>query len=154
MTLSPPVTWQTKHHGELSVADLYAILKLRSAVFVVEQNCVYNDIDGLDMQGDTLHVMAWQDDRLEAYLRLLDPARNDGHVVIGRVVTDPSARGSGLGHELMVYALDACARRWPQVPIYLSAQAHLQGYYGRYDFVACTDIYLEDGIEHIGMRRS
>ncbi|WP_339514883.1 GNAT family N-acetyltransferase [Pseudomonas sp. RL_15y_Pfl2_60] len=154
MTQFSPIIWQTKHHHELSVAELYAALRLRSAVFVVEQNCVYNDIDGHDMRDDTAHVLAWQGDTLVAYLRLLDPAHHDGQVVIGRVVTDPSARGTGLGHELLAYALDACAKRWPQVPIYLSAQAHLQGYYGRYDFVACSEVYLEDGIEHIGMRRS
>ncbi|WP_339487610.1 GNAT family N-acetyltransferase [Pseudomonas sp. EL_65y_Pfl2_R95] len=147
------VIWQTKHHRELSVTDLYAALKLRSAVFVVEQNCIYTDIDGLDMQGDTTHVLAWQGDTLVAYLRLLDPEFNDANVVIGRVVTDASARGTGLGHELLAHALDACAKRWPEVPVYLSAQVHLQGYYGRYGFVACSDVYLEDGIEHIGMRR-
>ncbi|MFI8483086.1 GNAT family N-acetyltransferase [Pseudomonas sp. NPDC078700] len=148
-----PVIWQIKHHSELSVADVYAALKLRSAVFVVEQNCIYTDIDGLDMLGDTVHLLAWQGDTLVAYLRMLDPVHNDANVVIGRVVTDPSARGTGLGHTMLAKALDACAKRWPEVPVYLSAQAHLQGYYGRYGFVPCSEIYLEDGIEHIGMRR-
>lgn len=148
-----PVTWQIKHHSELSVTDVYAALKLRSAVFVVEQNCVYTDIDDLDMLGETRHLLAWQGDTLVAYLRLLDPAQNDSNVVIGRVVTDPSARGTGLGHKMMAHALEACAEHWPELPIYMSAQAHLQGYYGRYGFVACSEIYLEDDIEHVGMRR-
>lgn len=147
------LSWQTKHHSELTVAELYSALALRSEVFVVEQNCVYADIDSLDMRGDTRHLLAWQGDTLVAYARLLDPAQNAGRVVIGRVVTNAQARGTGLGHALMAQALEACAQCWPGLAIYLSAQAHLQGYYGRYGFVACSDIYLEDGIEHIGMQR-
>jgi ElaA protein len=97
--------------------------------------------------------MAWQDDRLQAYLRLLDPESQGGDVVIGRVVTAPTARGRGLGHELMERALEQAEKRWPGVPVYLSAQAHLQGYYGRYGFVTVGEEYLEDDIPHIGMRR-
>ena len=75
-------------------------------------------------------------------------------MVIGRVVTAPSARGTGLGHAMMEQALLACGLRWPGLPVYMSAQAHLQGYYGRYGFVAATAEYLEDDIPHIGMRRT
>ncbi len=78
----------------------------------------------------------------------------DGEVVIGRVVIAERARGSGLGHRLMERALVECGQRWPGVPVYLSAQAHLQGYYGRYGFEAVTEVYLEDDIPHIGMRRA
>ena len=95
-----------------------------------------------------------QDERLLAYLRLLDPATQGGEAVIGRVVIAPEARGSGLGHQLMERAVAACLQRWPGLPIYLSAQAHLQGYYGRYGFVAVTAPYLEDDILHVGMRRT
>ena len=92
-------------------------------------------------------------DRARAITRLLDPATQGGEALIGRVVIAPEARGSGLGHQLMERAVAACLERWPGLPIYLSAQAHLQGYYGRYGFVAVTEPYLEDDIPHIGMRR-
>ena len=75
-------------------------------------------------------------------------------MVIGRVLTAPAGRGRGLGHEMMEQALKQAQKHWPQVPIYLSAQAHLQGYYGRYGFVVAGEEYLEDDIPHIGMRRS
>lgn len=148
-----PINWNCKHHTELSTQELYAILRLRAEVFVVEQQCVYLDVDGQDLLGDTCHLMAWREQQLVAYLRLLDPVQHDGNVVIGRVVTAPSARGQGIGHDLMVQALDHAGRKWPGQPIYLSAQAHLQGYYGRYGFEPVGEVYLEDGIPHIGMRR-
>lgn len=148
------VTWHCKPHSDLSKHELYAALALRTQVFVVEQNCPYLEVDGRDLEGDTCHLLGWQGDELVAYLRLLDPALNEGDVVIGRVVTAASARGTGLGHGMMEQALQACAQRWPDVPVYLSAQAHLQGYYGRYGFAAVTDEYLEDDIPHIGMRRT
>ncbi|AZZ44215.1 acetyltransferase [Pseudomonas sp. MT-1] len=147
------INWICKHHTELSAQQLYAILRLRAEVFVVEQQCVYLDVDGQDLLGDTCHLMAWQEEQLVAYLRLLDPIQQGGNVVIGRVVTAPSIRSRGIGHKLMVQALDHAGEKWPGRPIYLSAQAHLQGYYGRYGFKPVGEVYLEDGIPHIGMRR-
>ncbi|KRV74009.1 GNAT family N-acetyltransferase [Pseudomonas citronellolis] len=147
------LTWSCQHHSELSKETLYALLRLRCEVFVVEQNCPYQDIDNQDLSGDTCHLMAHEGGQLLAYLRLLDPATHDGEVVIGRVITAAAGRGRGLGHQLMQRALDEAARRWPGSPVYLSAQAHLQGYYGRYGFVAEGDVYLEDDIPHIDMRR-
>ncbi|MFP0194201.1 GNAT family N-acetyltransferase [Pseudomonas sp. PHC1] len=148
------IEWVCKHHSDLGLEQLYAILKLRSEVFVVEQRCAYLDPDGQDLDGDTCHLMGWDGNQLVAYLRLLDPQSQGGDVVIGRVLTAPAARGKGLGHEMMEQALKQAERRWPEVPIYLSAQAHLQRYYGRYGFVAAGEEYLEDDIPHIGMRRS
>ncbi len=147
------INWICKHHTELSAQQLYAILRLRAEVFVVEQQCVYLDVDGQDLLGDTCHLMAWQEEQLVAYLRLLDPIQQGGNVVIGRVVTAPSIRSRGIGRELMVHALEHAEKKWPGQPIYLSAQAHLQGYYGRYGFEPVGAMYLEDGIPHIGMRR-
>lgn len=149
-----PITWTCKHHTDLSKDELYAVLALRTQVFVVEQNCPYLEVDGLDLIGDTCHLLAERDGELVAYLRLLDPQRHAGDVVIGRVLTAASARGNGLGHLLMEQALQASNERWPGRPVYLSAQAHLQGYYGRYGFVVVTEEYLEDDIPHIGMRRN
>jgi len=99
------VEWVCKHHSDLGKEQLYAILRLRSEVFVVEQKCVYQDIDGQDLDGDTHHLMAWSDGQLQAYLRLLDPESQGGDVVIGRVIVAPSARGTGLGHHMMDEAL-------------------------------------------------
>ena len=148
------IEWVCKHHSDLGLEQLYAILKLRSEVFVVEQRCAYLDPDGQDLDGDTCHLMGWDGDQLVAYLRLLDPESQGGDVVIGRVLTAPAGRGKGLGHEMMEQALKQAEKRWPEVPIYLSAQAHLQGYYGKYGFVVAGEEYLEDDIPHIGMRRS
>ncbi|WP_085580716.1 MULTISPECIES: GNAT family N-acetyltransferase [unclassified Pseudomonas] len=148
------IEWVCKHHSDLGKEQLYAILKLRSQVFVVEQRCAYLDPDGQDLEGDTCHLMGWEGDELVAYLRLLDPQSQGGDVVIGRVLTAPSGRGKGLGHTLMEQALKQAEKHWPQVPVYLSAQAHLQGYYGRYGFAVAGEEYLEDDIPHIGMRRA
>lgn len=148
------IEWICKHHRDLGKEQLYALLKLRSDVFVVEQKCAYPDLDGQDLEGDTHHLMGWEDDQLMAYLRLLDPESQGGDVVIGRVVTASAGRGKGLGHAMMEQALKQAEKHWPQVPIYLSAQAHLQGYYGKYGFEVGGEEYLEDGIPHIGMRRS
>ncbi|MCP1485730.1 ElaA protein [Pseudomonas fluorescens] len=148
------IEWVCKHHSDLGKEQLYALLKLRSDVFVVEQKCAYPDLDGQDLEGDTYHLMGWEDDQLMAYLRLLDPQSQGGDVVIGRVLTAPAGRGKGLGHEMIEQALKQAEKHWPQVPIYLSAQAHLQGYYGRYGFVVAGEEYLEDDIPHIGMRRA
>ncbi|MBD8594173.1 GNAT family N-acetyltransferase [Pseudomonas sp. CFBP 8758] len=147
------IEWMCMHHSELDVHQLYEILRLRSEVFVVEQQCPYQDVDGQDLYADTCHLLAWSEGRLVAYLRLLDPSTQSGDVVIGRVITAPSARGTGLGHALLANALEHAARRWPQMPIKLSAQAHLQGYYGRYGFIAHGQEYLEDNIAHIAMYR-
>jgi ElaA protein len=147
------IKWVCKHHTDLSKEQLYAILQLRAEVFVVEQQCVYLDVDGMDLMGDTCHLMAWREEKLVAYLRLLDPIQQGGDVTIGRVVTAPSIRSRGIGHELMEQALENAEKKWPDQPIYLSAQAHLQGYYSRYGFEPVGEVYLEDEIPHIGMRR-
>lgn len=143
--------WTCKPHAELTLAELYAILRLRSEVFVVEQDCVFLDMDGKDLQGQTEHLMAWENGALLAYCRLLEPALNDGQAVIGRVITAPAARGTGLGHELMRRAKDEVARRWPGQPVYLGAQARLRAYYAGHGFVPVTEEYIEDGIPHVGM---
>lgn len=147
------IEWISKHHADLGKEELYAILQLRTEVFVVEQRCAYQEVDGQDLVGDTLHLMGWQEGKLAAYLRLLDPQWQGGDVVIGRVVTSPAARGGGLGHQLLLKGLECAHHCWPDTPVYLSAQAHLQAYYARHGFVAEGETYLEDDIPHIGMRR-
>ena len=146
--------WDCLHHSELDVATLYALLTLRTQVFVVEQRCAYLETDGQDLIGDSRHLLArGQDGELLAYARLLDPQRHQGQAVIGRVVIAPSARGLGLAHSLIERALEQCQMHWPKAPVYLSAQAHLQALYSRHGFVVVGEQYLEDDIPHIGMRR-
>ncbi|WP_238067006.1 GNAT family N-acetyltransferase [Pseudomonas shirazica] len=147
------IDWLCKHHTDLSKDQLYAILQLRTEVFVVEQRCAYQEVDGQDLTGDTLHLMGWQDDKLVAYLRLLDPQSQGGDVVIGRVVTALAARELKLGHPLLLKGLEAAEHCWPGVPVYLSAQAHLQGFYAQHGFEVVGEEYLEDDIPHIGMRK-
>ncbi|WP_430310257.1 GNAT family N-acetyltransferase [Pseudomonas sp. PONIH3] len=147
------IEWICKHHGDLAKEQLYAILQLRTEVFVVEQRCAYQEVDGLDLQGDTLHLMGWDGNRLVAYLRLLDPQSHNGDVVIGRVVTAPSARGGGVGHQLLLKGLECAAHCWAGTPVYLSAQAHRQGYYNRHGLEVAGEEHLEDDIPHIGMRK-
>ncbi|MBF8778899.1 GNAT family N-acetyltransferase [Pseudomonas fulva] len=146
--------WICKHHTDLGKQQLHAILQLRTEVFVVEQRCAYQEVDGQDLAGDTCHLMAWQDDQLVAYLRLLDPQSQGGDVVIGRVVIAASARGQGLGDQLLRKGLEFASRCWPQTPVYLSAQAHLQAFYARHGFEVASEAYVEDGIPHIGMRKA
>lgn len=148
MTDSSSLHWQDYHHSDLNAAQLYAILALRTEVFIVEQNCVYQDIDGQDLAGENRHIVAWLEGKPAAYARIL---RHADDVAIGRVIVAPSARGLKLGYQLMEQALAACHKHWPDARVVISAQAHLQGFYGRLGFVANTDIYDEDGIAHVGM---
>lgn len=149
------MNWILKPWCELTTDELYDLLALRVEVFVVEQTCPFQDLDGLDRRDGVLHLLGWQDGTLVAYARLMAPGvAKAQQVVIGRVVTVPEARGDGLGHRLMQQALQECARLWPGVSIYLGAQAHLQGFYGRHGFTAVGEPYLEDDIPHIGMSSS
>ena len=99
------MTWQDLHHSELTVPQLYALLKLRSEVFVVEQQCVYQDVDGDDLVGENRHLLGWRDGELLAYARILKSEETYDPVVIGRVIVSPAARGEKLGYQLMEQAL-------------------------------------------------
>ncbi len=143
--------WQDLHHRELDVPQLYAMLALRNAVFIVEQNCVYQDIDGADLAEDNRHILGFLENNIVACARILTPEDNGQPVKIGRVLVSPEARGLSLGYRVMEQAMSSCELHWPGSAIYLSAQAHLQGFYGRLGFSAVTEVYLEDDIPHIGM---
>lgn len=147
------IDWQDLHHSDLSVSQLYALLQLRCAVFVVEQNCPYQDIDGDDLEGENRHILGWHNGTLVAYARILKSDDELQPVVIGRVIVSEALRGEKIGQQLMSKALESCTRCWPEKPIYLGAQAHLQNFYGQFGFIPVTDIYEEDGIPHIGMAR-
>ena len=142
------IEWQDLHHSELSVSQLYAF-----AVFVVEQNCPYQDIDGDDLTGDNRHILGWKNDELVAYARILKSEDDFEPVVIGRVIISGKARGEKLGYQLMEKTLEACRKQWPDKALYLGAQAHLQSFYGHFGFAPVTEVYDEDGIPHVGMAR-
>ncbi|WP_421292346.1 GNAT family N-acetyltransferase [Aeromonas veronii] len=148
------MNWSLKPWSELTTDELYELLALRAEVFVVEQTCPFQDLDGLDRREGVLHLLVYQGDLLAAYARIMAPGIGDeSGAAIGRVVTSPKARGGGLGHQLIGEAVKACEARWPTHSIWLGAQAHLQGFYGQHGFVAEGEGYLEDDIPHMGMRR-
>lgn len=147
------IDWQDLHHSELTVPQLYALLKLRCAVFVVEQRCPYLDVDGDDLVGDNRHILGWHQDELVAYARILKSDNESDPVVIGRVIVSDAWRGAKLGQQLMAKTLESCGRHWPDKPLYLGAQAHPQPFYARFGFIPVTDVYDEDGIPHRGMAR-
>jgi ElaA protein len=142
-------TWHSLDFDELSVAQLYKLMVLRQRVFVVEQNCPYLDADGLDLTSRHLWGEA-PDGAVHAYVRIVPAGAKYDEISIGRVITAPEARGTGLGRELMHRAIEACGN----VPIRIGAQAHLEKFYGELGFVRSSDIYDEDGIPHIEMLRA
>lgn len=175
------ITWHLRSWAQLSAAELHAVLQLRSRVFVVEQACVFLDVDGRDP--DALHLLGATDvamrgpqpgsdamhgvagppsalaDRagdawLAGYARLFAPGdRYHDASCIGRVVTHPLARGTGAGRALMGGAIAACESRWPGTPIRLEAQQHLERFYASLGFATTGETYMEDGIPHVSMRR-
>ena len=146
--------WRWKAFDDLSPAEVYAMLAARSAVFVIEQNCLYGDIDGLDT--DAWHLLAFgpgeQRPPLAGYLRVLLPDADDTDIRIGRVLTTAAFRGIGLGNAMLERALTHIRAQWPGTPIRLHAQAHLQGFYGAFGFAPVSEIHDEDGIPHVWMR--
>jgi len=145
------VNWTIKRFDELTVDELYNILQLRNEVFIVEQNCVYNDLDGKDQSA--WHLMAAEDDKLVAYTRILPPGVSYSDPAIGRVATSSSKRRSGLGRELMKRSIEACEKFFGKISITLSAQVYLQNFYESFDFIVVGEEYLDDGIPHIKMSR-
>lgn len=131
---------------DLDTTSLYEILKLRSEVFVVEQECAYLDPDGRDVEPGTRHLWFEKAGKIRAYLRILSDGETER---IGRVVTAPDARGAGLAGRLIEEALTVIGNR----PAVLDAQAHLAGFYGRYGFETAGPEFMEDGIPHIPMIR-
>ncbi|RLM19073.1 GNAT family N-acetyltransferase [Brenneria alni] len=143
--------WHDWCVDDLNVYSLHDILALRIQVFVVEQTCPYQDIDGQDLADGNRHIAAYHNGKIAAYARLLAPHPGNDAVTIGRVIVAPYARGQHLGHQLLEHVLAACARHWPRKHLFLSAQAHLQHFYAAFGFIATGDLYEEDGIAHIDM---
>lgn len=145
--------WQLRTFEALSNHELYQLLKLRVDVFVVEQTCPYPELDDKDLITGVYHLLGYEQDQLVACARLLPAGISYPSVSIGRVATHEKARGNGLGHQLLEQAIYQCQRLWPNSVIEIGAQEHLSAFYGRYGFVATSEMYLEDGIPHIDMKR-
>jgi len=155
------VTFHAYSWNELDVDTLYEMLRLRSDVFVVEQNCVFLDLDNVDQK--SLHVVGKHQDRIVACARVFVPEETDGKsdicAHIGRVVTVADFRSKGVGRQLMLNAIDYCKSKWPQMTIEIGAQSHLDNFYGKgtaekpgLGFVRTSEEYLEDGIPHVTMQ--
>lgn len=138
------------HLAEMRADTLYRLLRLRTDVFVVEQQCPYPELDGRDLEPSAVMVWAERGDEVLATLRVLrDPAA----LRIGRVAARSSQRGTGLARRLFEHGLEECARIAPELPIVLDAQQPLEGWYGSFGFDRDGETFLEDGIPHVPMRR-
>lgn len=145
--------WQWSAFSDLDIHTLYAAMKLRQEVFVVEQTCAYLDADGDDP--DAFHLLGWSEDALVAYLRVFPPgATAHPEAVIGRVIVAVSERGKGRSRTLMHRAHHHIEQAWGPTPIFLSAQSHLEPLYRSLGYAVCGEGYDEDGIPHLPMRRA
>jgi ElaA protein len=179
--MPPDITWRFRPWSALTTGELHALLQLRSRVFVVEQNCVFLDVDGRDPDayhllgtvreplpesgvGTAIHgaggdgpsdaARALGDAHLAAYARIFAPGvRYPEAACIGRVIAHPSARGTGAGRAVMQAAIAACERQWPGAPVGLEAQQRLERFYAGLGFRTTGASYLEDGIPHVPMMR-
>jgi len=149
------VTWQCSPFNELTPGELYAAMQARQRVFVVEQQCPYLDADGSDHLA--LHLLGWRNTPdglvLSAYARLFPPGTKYKEASIGRVMTNPDARGSGLGKSLMSEALQRVAEAEWGIAVRIQAQMYLEGFYEEFGFRRVTEPYTEDDIWHVDMLR-
>lgn len=145
------IHWEIKPFEALSANDLYNVLRLRSEVFVVEQNCVYQDIDGKDHKA--LHLMGEYQGEIVAYSRLFKSGDYFERASIGRVVIDANHRNKKWGHDLMIQAIAGIENHFGETKITISAQLYLQKFYESNGFIKTSDMYLEDDIPHIEMKR-
>ena len=144
--------WKIKRFEALTTTELYDLLQLRSEVFVVEQNCVYQDIDYKDQKA--LHLIGEDEGQMVAYARLFKPKDYFDEASIGRVVVKPNYRDKKLGHILMREAIYFIKSQFNQTKITISAQLYLKKFYESHDFIQTSETYLEDDIPHIQMKRA
>ncbi|MDA3616589.1 GNAT family N-acetyltransferase [Polluticaenibacter yanchengensis] len=149
LDLTMEITWKQLSFEQLSNVDLYKILQLRAAVFIIEQNCIYQDLDDKDFKSH--HVCAYSGNDLVAYTRVLPAGLSYEEVSIGRVVTSVKARGKGIGKLLMEKSIETAYALFGNVDIKISAQFYLLKFYQSLGFVEQGEVYLEDNIEHIQM---
>ena len=147
------ITWYHKHFKNLSTTELYQILQLRNEVFIVEQNCPFQDLDDKDFK--SYHLMGFDTDsqKVMAYTRIVPAGISYNEASIGRVVTSPLARGNGIGKQLMKNSIELLEELYGGISIKIGAQLYLKKYYESFGFQQIEEVYLEDGIEHILMIR-
>lgn len=138
----------TKHFHELTTTELYEILKSRAEIFVVEQNCIYRDLDNIDYR--SLHIFYESNGKIVAYLRAFEKDSTKKIVQIGRVLT--LTHGIGLGGKLLKEGITQIKEKWNPSSIYIEAQCYATGFYEREGFVISSDEFLEDGIPHVEMK--
>ncbi|QFY78001.1 GNAT family N-acetyltransferase [Alcaligenes faecalis] len=143
------LVFQWKRLDDLSTREMYTIIQAREAVFVVEQECAYQDVDGLDL--DSWHLSILKDGELAAYARVVEPGFKYEEPSIGRVLTLAKFRSLKIGYALVAEAIRFTEARYPGAGIRIGAQAHLQKFYGSLGFEPVGEIYDEDGIPHIDM---
>jgi len=143
------ITIEAKYFYELTIDELYALLQLRSEVFVVEQDCVYQDIDYKDQKA--LHILGYKDEKLVAYTRLFKGGDYFEYASIGRVVVREAVRKFGYGHDIIRASISAIFEEYGETKIKISAQTYLKNFYETHGFYQIGEGYLEDGIPHIAM---
>ncbi len=143
-------TWHLKTFDELTNQELYGILQLRTEVFVVEQTCIFQDMDGKDDK-NCQHIFCEIEEKVIACARFFPSGITFKEASLGRICTSPAHRGTGLGKELMRRSLAEMERCFPGEPIRIGAQTYLNEFYKSFGFVNASDLYIEDGIEHVEM---
>lgn len=152
---TPPIYWRLQPFAELTPLTLHHIYAARQAVFIVEQNCPYQDSDRYDVLSH--HLSGWEDEgatTLLAYLRILPPGSKYAEASLGRIITIAAGRGRGLGKALLEQGLKQAAQLYPGTGNRISAQHHLERFYQSFGFKTVSDIYTEDGIPHVEMLRA
>ncbi len=144
------IQWGWHRWNELSPDVLHAFLKLRSDIFVVEQNCVFSDMDGRDPQCE--HLCGFEGETLVAYLRLVPPGLKSDTPALGRLVVEKNYRRHGFSRQAIELGLARCAERFPRQSVRAQAQAHLAPFYQSLGFTRVSEEYMEDGIPHVDMQ--
>jgi len=146
--------WEVKTFQQLTVDELFDVLQLRVDVFVVEQQCAYRELDEYDRHVETRHLSGRNEGgQLIAYARLLPTGLRYPEVNVGRFVVKADSRKQGIGHQLLQTALQEVSRCWPKTSMKISAQDYLQAFYAQYGFIRVSEVFLEDGIPHVEMRK-
>ena len=145
------IIWKQKKWEELNKKNLHEILLVRSEVFVVEQNCVYQDIDNKDPKA--IHLYGKIKNKIVAYSRIFNEGDFYKEISFGRALVLKNQRGKGLGNELVQKSIEIIKGNWPNKKVKISAQAHLNNFYKKHGFIEKGKEYLEDGIPHVSMER-
>jgi ElaA protein len=140
--------YHVKKFSELTTTEFFDIVKLRIAVFVVEQHCPYQEVD--DVDECAIHTWLQEEADIVGYTRIMDRGET---VSFGRVLINPTYRKQGLGNKLLEETLRVIEEKFPNKPIIIGAQAHLSDFYGAFGFEEVSDVYLEDGIPHVQMKK-